>query len=105
MSMRIVMSCIRARVYGFGVRGKGPFGSNQTYRVVADDCPLPPANTFKPVETYFGSTTTVVLVSETKYGYYVRPTCNHYRLQFEDYFGFGLSNQGYTPHRVIFVPK
>mgnify|MGYP000947228444 CR=1 FL=1 len=42
-------------------------------RVIADDC-APPDATFKPLLAYaFGSLSTKVLISKTKYGYFIRP--------------------------------
>lgn len=82
------------------IPSNGPFGPFQGIRTIADSC-VPDMSNFHPVE-YLGTT---VLVSETSYGYFVKPTRHHFKSEFEIFFGFGCGNNGYSSERVIFVPK
>lgn len=84
--------------------GTNPF-SHRELRIIADNCWQPEPNTYEPVQKKFGSTETTVMVSETQFGWYIKPTVPHYKYQFEDFFGFGHGNLGFHKGRTMFVPK
>uniref|UniRef100_A0A6C0J434 Uncharacterized protein n=1 Tax=viral metagenome TaxID=1070528 RepID=A0A6C0J434_9ZZZZ len=87
------------------VKGTSPFDWRVAdFRVIADNC-SPENATYYPIEQSLGTTATNLLISETKYGYYVKPTEPYYKYEFEKFFGFGRGNAGFYKQRVIFVPK
>lgn len=99
-------ACVKARMSPRTHLSTPFYGPSKDNRIIASDLPWKPSeDSYQPVKQGFGSTQTTVLVSETRLGWFIKPTQPHYKYQFEDYFGFGHCNTGYTGTRVIFAPR
>lgn len=95
-------------VKSFLIKNPKPFYemllSNHYSDTIIQPCYIPKGKFKETNVDWFGKDDLKIAVMKTDYGYYIQPRERHYKMQFEEYFGFGSGNLGYDKNRTVYVP-